>query len=377
MKLVLWTNMLAIHRSADMRALAQMGHDVTVVAGCEVIGARRTLGWSVPDVAPARTIVDPSAETIDRLSTMNDNDTVHLIGGLKSRTLGRGAFEACRKAGTRIALGCEGGDPRGIKGLARRMVHAADRVRFGKDVDFMLAMGRNGVTWYRKRGWPADKVFNYAYTTEKPATVPSEHGNSSAGSHFRIAYLGQLIHRKGVDVLIKAFGRLRTHDSEFLVIGDGPLRGEYERLASHHGIGSRTVFLGAMANQAALCQLADSDVLVLPSRFDGWGAVVNEALMRGVPVVCSDRCGASDLVAAPWRGEVFQSGSVSALTDALEKWIARGKKTPEASERIKAWSHCIEGQSVAAYFLDVVSASAGLRPRPTPPWLCEGNSSRH
>ena len=42
--------------------------------------------------------------------------------------------------------------------------------------------------------------------------------------------------------------------------------------------------------------MAAADVLVLPSRFDGWGAVVNEALMVGTPVICSDRCGASDVI---------------------------------------------------------------------------------
>lgn len=49
------------------------------------------------------------------------------------------------------------------------------------------------------------------------------------------------------------------------------------------------------------------DVLVLPSRYDGWGAVINEALQRGLYVICSNRCGAKALVVNDKIGKVFCS----------------------------------------------------------------------
>jgi glycosyltransferase involved in cell wall biosynthesis len=92
-----------------------------------------------------------------------------------------------------------------------------------------------------------------------------------------------------------------------------------------------------------------SDIFVLPSRYDGWGVVVNQALGAGLPVVCSDAVGsAEDLVEPGKNGFIFKSGEVDELEivltslltdDALIKGFsqesfARGQDiTPEAGAR--------------------------------------------
>ena len=53
--------------------------------------------------------------------------------------------------------------------------------------------------------------------------------------------------------------------------------------------------------------ICESDCLVLPSRYDGWGAVISEALMVGTPVICSDNCGAANVVTASNVGSVFST----------------------------------------------------------------------
>ncbi|MFX9050260.1 glycosyltransferase, partial [Acinetobacter baumannii] len=58
----------------------------------------------------------------------------------------------------------------------------------------------------------------------------------------------------------------------------------------------------------AMALLAQSDVVVVPSRHDGWGAVVNEAIGYGIPVVCTDRCGSLDMVTRPRLGTVCSVG---------------------------------------------------------------------
>ena len=71
--------------------------------------------------------------------------------------------------------------------------------------------------------------------------------------------------------------------------------------------------------------LSAADVLVLPSHWDGWGAVINEALCNGARVVCSDFCGAADLVSDPRFGRVFREGSLESLTQAMDAMIDLGK----------------------------------------------------
>ena len=85
------------------------------------------------------------------------------------------------------------------------------------------------------------------------------------------------------------------------------------------------------SNAEAVAEIARHDLFLLPSRFDGWGAVVNEALMCGVPVVCSDNCGAAELLGESWRGEVFRTGSAAGLKDILQRWIALGRRTDDGA----------------------------------------------
>src|SRR5262249_39928354 len=100
-----------------------------------------------------------------------------------------------------------------------------------------------------------------------------------------------------------------------------------------------------------------------------WGAVVNEAMMRGVPAICSDACGAADLLATPGRGEVYPAGTVGALCEVLGLWISRGKLRQELSDEIRHWSACIDGHAAADYPLPALEASTGRRAHPDVPWL--------
>jgi glycosyltransferase involved in cell wall biosynthesis len=179
------------------------------------------------------------------------------------------------------------------------------------------------------------------------------------------------VERKGGDLLLTALGTLRDLEWEIKFIGDGPERVRWTELAQSAGIADRVEFLPVMKNDDAMTLVAESDLFVLPSRFDGWGVVVNELLMRGVPVICSDRCGAQDLLQEPWRGDIFASGSASSLAAALRRWIVRGPKSHELTERIRAWSRCIEGDIAADYLLEVVANCFENGQRPTAPWLCE------
>jgi glycosyltransferase involved in cell wall biosynthesis len=114
--------------------------------------------------------------------------------------------------------------------------------------------------------------------------------------------------------------------------------------------------------------LEHADVLLLPSRYDGWGAVVNEALMCGVPVVCSDNCGAADLLREPWRGSTFKMGSVESLQIVLRGWIERGRRNEESTARIRDWSSALEGPQEARYLVEIVKYLQEGGQRPSPPW---------
>jgi glycosyltransferase involved in cell wall biosynthesis len=122
-----------------------------------------------------------------------------------------------------------------------------------------------------------------------------------------ILWVGKMIPLKQPLMLLEAFERLQaTLPSQLLLVGDGELRGELERLIAERRV--PRVYLTGFLNQSQVSEgYAAADVLVLPSSTETWGLVMNEAMCFGVPVVASDRVGgARDLVRSGETGQTFR-----------------------------------------------------------------------
>ena len=115
-------------------------------------------------------------------------------------------------------------------------------------------------------------------------------------------------------------------------------------------------------------KIANADCLVLPSYFDGWGAVVSESLMVGTPVICSDKCGSSTIVKASKFGYTFKSNDVNDLHLKLKKIITKGKISKKKRELIKKWANCLSSKSGAEYLIKILSFKINGEKRPLPPW---------
>ena len=365
-----WQIIVSPHLSELMRALASMpGHTVTVVAQQELTERRTAIGWSTPDCSPARVLIGPrDAEIEELVGQGHGQESVHVLSGLQHGSLNRRVLPQLAKTGAVVGLMSETANSRGILGLPRRVKYLLDRHFLEDKLEFIVAMGQAGVRWYESVGYDASRIFPFMYVTERPVQTSQARKVWNEAGTFRILYLGHFIRRKDGVTAIRALAWLSDCDWQFDVVGNGPELGRWEREAVKGGIADRVRFLPPVNNRMIGDLLEHADLLLLPSRFDGWGAVVNEALMCGVPVVCSDNCGAADLLREPWRGSTFKMGSVKDLQIVLRGWIARGKRTEEPSARIMKWSSALEGPQVARYLLEIVEHMRGRGKRPSPPW---------
>ena len=86
--------------------------------------------------------------------------------------------------------------------------------------------------------------------------------------------------------------------------------------------------------------IADKDVFVMSSHYDGWGAVVNEALTCGLYVICTDRSGARDLLESTQRGMIYHAGDIfSNCTNVFNGvWRMHIRFSIQKEERIKMGS---------------------------------------
>lgn len=143
--------------------------------------------------------------------------------------------------------------------------------------------------------------------------------------------------------LLKAFASARAANAFVVIAGDGPQRTQLEALAQQLSIGDRVRFLG-FQNQSQLPDVySASDLLVLPSEYEPFGLVVNEAMCCGCPVAVSDQVGAKeDLIVQGKTGFVFSCGDVPALTELLKQAFADLARLramgAAARERIRTWS---------------------------------------
>jgi glycosyltransferase involved in cell wall biosynthesis len=114
-----------------------------------------------------------------------------------------------------------------------------------------------------------------------------------------ITFIGRLDEQKGLpwlfELLPTVFTRLPNHD--LLVVGSGPQRALLERLAADRGLANRVHFAGFRDEVAAI--LAASDLLVLPSRWEGMPNVLLEAMASGKPVVATAVEGVVELLSYP------------------------------------------------------------------------------
>jgi glycosyltransferase involved in cell wall biosynthesis len=140
-------------------------------------------------------------------------------------------------------------------------------------------------------------------------------------------FCGQMIRRKGVDLLVVAFDRLIAKGLavDLLLVGREAQLGQFLADLSSN-TKKRIHYEGFQPPEKLPESFARSDAFVLPSRHDGWGVVVNQALGAGLPVITSDAVGAGlDLVEDEINGLKFAAGDL----DGLERCMERIASCPE------------------------------------------------
>ncbi len=143
------------------------------------------------------------------------------------------------------------------------------------------------------------------------------------GSKRVILYYAQLIERKGADILLAAFKKLKKRygNISLLVVGDGYFKENIEQIVVQEKLDD-VVIIGNPGDNEICKYYCLSDIFVLPSREDVWGLVVNEAMAASLPVIVSDKAGcARDLVRDGINGYVFKSENINDLVDKLSKLL--------------------------------------------------------
>ena len=198
-------------------------------------------------------------------------------------------------------------------------------------------------------------------TLPNPVIDSQQNARAGGGAPPRIVAAGRLVHAKGFDLLLDAAALLRRRGVQFeLVIhGDGPLHKELLETATSLQLGNSVSFAGHEPDAASL--YAAADLCVVPSRREGFGNVIIEAMAAGVPVLAAACPGPIGLIEDGGNGFLVGPENSVALADAIAALLTdphRRRSVIEAGRRTAA---CFEIHSATRRLEDAVEGLIGNR----------------
>ena len=275
-----------------------------------------------------------------------------------------GVFASCaltlqraREAGSLAVLNFVNSHPReqnrflqelgGLRGPSHEFVPGRVGRRVERELrlaDLVLVPSQFVADQLTRRGLPTARIAVIPYGVDLAAFTPTAYPRSDPP--VRCLFVGQLSHRKGIPVLLRAARRLP--DIEFLLTGPlvspGVLR----------GLPPNVRRLGPIPHGAISTIMRESDIFLLPSIEDSYGLVVVEAMASGLPAIVTDHVGASEVIASGVNGLVVPAGDDEALVTALRRLSDDGDLRSQMGRAAR--DSVSAGHSWAQYGTDVMAA---------------------
>jgi glycosyltransferase involved in cell wall biosynthesis len=205
-----------------------------------------------------------------------------------------------------------GSFPRPRPSLPRRLAEPWVRA-FMRFADAWMAYGSRSERDLLRLGADPRRTVIAPLVPNVPDVSPTERSAAVPRQPPLFLFVGRLIERKGVDLLLRAFAELE--DGELWIVGDGPVRPQIEAAAARD---PRVRLLGYLEEEPLHELYAQATAMVVPSWYEVWGLVVHEALAHGVPVIATDQVGATDDLVDPGvNGLIVPAGSVEQLVHAM------------------------------------------------------------
>jgi glycosyltransferase involved in cell wall biosynthesis len=214
-----------------------------------------------------------------------------------------------------------------------------------KQFKAFLAIGNLNADLYKHYGVSCKAVFTAPYCVDNSFFIGQSMAQAINAQQLRTGmgiqndatvflFMGKFIDRKRPLDLIMAAAKTGISSSfHVIMVGDGPLMEVCRQAINTHGLNN--VHLVGFRNQSELpTYYAAADVLVLPSEYETWGLVINEAMACGLPCVVSDACGAAtDMIIKGKTGFTYPVGNIDSLRHCMENMVADRQARREMGRR--------------------------------------------
>jgi glycosyltransferase involved in cell wall biosynthesis len=212
----------------------------------------------------------------------------------------------------------------------------------------LVALTELGADEIRRYGLPGERIRTIPNGVELDRFSEQPWPQLGASEALRLLFVGRLSAQKGLDVLLSALATLRRPEIVRLrVVGAGPELEQLRRQADEAGLNAIVEFCGRQ--QDVVTHYAWSELVVLPSRFEGMPNVVLEAMSCARPVLGTRIAGTTELIAEARSGWLVPSDDPAALARRLER---------AAKERAALRSMGLAGRAIAKSEYSMTSMAA-------------------
>jgi glycosyltransferase involved in cell wall biosynthesis len=255
---------------------------------------------------------------------------LHVGGNLNARLVGLALFCASLPRRRSVFTFHSGGYPSSPAGRAARprSLRGFAMRRF----DRVVAVNEEIGAWFRQVGVPPERVRvirPYALPAAPPAVEPPEPLRSFLARHEPVLIsVGLLEPEYDLPLQIEVLGRVREKfpRAGLVLVGSGSLEGELRRLIADAPHGEHVLLCGDVERAVTLRVIADSDLMLRTTLYDGDSISVREAVHFGVPVVATDRA------ARPEGVRLVPARDLARLGEAAEQCLRNGGRRPPRGE---------------------------------------------
>lgn len=170
--------------------------------------------------------------------------------------------------------------------------------------------------------------------------------------------IGRLTRQKNFGLLIKSFAKQPNNESLLVILGEGPDRELLEALARNLGIAHRLFLPGFVSN--IIPWLAHADLFVLSSLWEGYGHVLVEAMVAGVPVIATD-CphGPRDIIKHNDSGLLVTNNDEKALSRAIQELLDNRPRAGNLATTAQREAKSYASEIIAGQYADLIEQVAG------------------
>lgn len=208
------------------------------------------------------------------------------------------------------------------------------------------------------QGIEQEKVLKVNYGIDVAYFKKSTAGSWIQPSRFIVIFVGMLSIQKGIHYLVEAWNQLNLPENKTQLLLVGSMQKDVDVLLKKMRIKKNVIFYGATTQQNLLSLYQASSLFVLPSLQDGFATVMREAMISGLPIICSNQSGGDDLITHGDNGFVVPAGNSNVLAEKIE-WCYHNQEQAhlmgvKAQEKINHYTWDAYGEQVFTFYQKIL-----------------------